>query len=135
MKGRNQMNDAMNETVAQLIDRQQSALGLDDDQVARAMGYDRGLVVRQFREGTMRVPVNKVEALAGALDLDPAIVFRCAVREQSPELMQVIDRVLGPVDLSLTERTLITHIRKVSAGRDSKPIIFDGAAVIALVSA
>jgi hypothetical protein len=121
-------------TLGELIERRQHALGLSDEQVARALGYDRGVVVVLMKQGSLKLPINKVELLAEVLTVDGSEMLRCTLSEQIPELMQVIDRTLGPFALSPAERALITHVRRISAGREAKPVVIDGNAVIALLT-
>jgi transcriptional regulator with XRE-family HTH domain len=128
------MTEKKTTTLGELIESRQRALGLSDEQVARALGYDRGIVVVLMKQGSLKLPINKVELLAEVLTVDGSEVLRCALSEQIPELMQVIDRTFGPFALSPTERSLITHVRKISAGREARPVVIDGTAVIALLT-
>lgn len=122
-------------TIANLVDRHQTAQGLTDLQLANAIGYEKGIVISLIKQATMRLPINKAPALARALSLPPAEVLRLVLTEQAPELLATLDEVFDPLKLTGTEVNLITHLRRLSAGRESAPIVFEGAGVIALVMA
>ena len=58
-------------TVSQLITISQERLGLSDDQLAAALGYESGNVVACIKKGLMRLPAGRVPELAQALELAP----------------------------------------------------------------
>jgi hypothetical protein len=123
------------DSIADLLDRHQAAQGLTDLQLANAIGYDKGLVVLMIKNRSMRLPINKAPALARALSLEPADVLRLVLTEQAPELLATFDEVFDPLKLTRTEVNLVKHLRRLTAGRQSAPIVFEGAGVIALVMA
>lgn len=109
-------------------------MNVSDNELAHAAGYRSGKVVEMIKAGIMRLPVNKAVAFADALQVDRRKFF-CTVLEQStPELLQVIHQVFGPGELTESERNLICHLRALTGEREAKPMVFDGAGVIALVA-
>jgi hypothetical protein len=126
---------SQSDSIADLVDRHQAALELTDLQLANAIGYDRGLVVLMIKNRSMRLPINKVPALAKALQLDPVIVLRVALTEQSPELLVTLEEIFDPLRLTSAETNLIGHVRRLAAGRECAPIVFEGTGVIALFAA
>lgn len=121
-------------TIANLVERHQAEQGLTDVQLANAIGY-KAVVISMIKQATMRLPINKAPALARALSLDPADVLRLVLTEQAPELLATLDEVFDPLKLTGTEVNLIKHLRRLAAGRESAPIVFEGGGVIALVMA
>lgn len=122
-------------SIADLIDRHQAAQGLTDLQLANAIGYENGLVISMIKQGSMRLPINKAKLLAQALSLKPVDVLRLVLTEQAPDMLAIIDEVFDPLKLTGTEVNLINHLRRLTAGRESAPIVFEGTGVIALVVA
>lgn len=123
------------QSVAQLIQDRQNALGKTDHQIAVALGYTRENVIAMMKKGHMRVPVNRVVELAGALDVDAPQLLRLVLSETDPGLLQALERILGPISLSPAEEKLIQAVRKVAQGRDAVPMVLDRNALVALVVA
>ncbi len=84
-------------------------------QIADEIGYDKPNIITMFKQGTTRVPAEKVPALALALDYDPAMLLRAWMEEYSPDLLTVIDANLG-MSMSRTERSWVANLRKLYNG-------------------
>lgn len=119
--------------IAQL-EAQQAALGLSDQTLSEALGFERPITLTLIKQGTMRLPLTKIPGLAAVLELEPAELFSAALRESDPALGKVIDEVFNPLRLCATEVTLITHLRGLCGDRNVSPIVFDGKGVLALVA-
>lgn len=74
-------------------------------------------------------------ALAEVLSLDPGLLLKTAMEETSPELLAVIESVFNPMSLTTTETNLIKHLRKLAGDQPCSPLVFEGKAIIALVTA
>ena len=122
-------------TLVEQIEAQQATLGLSDQDLCEAVGFERTIMLTLIKAGTMRLPLTRVPAFAAALEIDPTELFRSALRESDPALAQVIEQVFNPLHLTSTELNLITHLRAQYGDRDVAPIVFDGKGVIALVAA
>ena len=120
--------------IAQL-EAQQAALGLSNQELSAAVGFERQTALSLIQQGTMKLPLNKVPAFAAALELDPADLLRAAIRESDPTLGKLIEEVFNPLRLTATEMNLIKHVRELCGDRQGAPIVFDGKTVIALVAA
>jgi hypothetical protein len=120
-------------SIAALITAGQAALGYSDLELANALGYEKANVVLLMKRGSMRLPINKVYALASVLQLAPADVLRLSLAEHSPEMLAVIEKAFNPLELNKAERNLILHLRELAAGRDITPMVFHGG-VVALVT-
>lgn len=121
------------DSIAGLIAAGQAALGCSDLEMANALGYEKESVIRLMKQGSMRLPVNKVHALASLLELEPADVLQLSLAEQSPEMLAVVEKAFNPLALNQAERNLILHLRELAAGRDVTPMVFQGG-VVALVT-
>lgn len=121
-------------SVMSQLEAQQAALGLSNEDLSTAVGFDRQIALTLIKQGAMKLPLNKVPAFAAALALDPADLLRAAIRESDPALGQLIEEVFDPLRLTATEITLIKHLRGLSGNAAVAPIVFSQG-VIALVSA
>ena len=116
------------------IKAQQGFLELTDRDLCTAVGFEQENVLKAIKAGTMRMPLTKVPAFATALELDPAELFKLALRESDPGLLQVIEEVFNPMHLSATEVNLIRYVRELSGNTPSTPMVFGGKGVVALVA-
>lgn len=117
------------------MEAQQALLGLSDQELCAALGFERGIALALIKQGAMKLPLNKIPALAGALQLDAAELFTLALRESDPVLSQIVEDLFRPLHMSATEVNLIKHLRELSGGRQGAPIVLDGRSVIAVVAA
>lgn len=120
-------------TLIEVITERQVALNLTDDDLGTAVGFDIPSILSMIKTGAIKFPLNKIPALAEALEVDASSLLVTAMNESSPELMALIDEVWGPRDLTPEEGRLIQHCRKLSAGRKMAPLVFSDS-VIALVT-
>ena len=116
------------------IEAGQAALGVTDRHLCDALGWERGIVLTMIKAGTMRLPLNKVPALAAVLSLDASELLRSAMLESTPELLAVIEDVFNPLGLTTSEHHLIRHLRELAGDRRTAPIVFDGQGVVALIT-
>ena len=49
-----------------------------------------------FKQGSTKVPVNKIGPLARILEVDAVWLLRRALREYSPDLWEALEDTLGP---------------------------------------
>jgi len=120
-------------SLIELVKFRQAEIGLTDQQLGAALGYNRVIIVTLLMQGSMRFPLNKIAALATALAVDPADLMRVALAELSPKLMPVIEQAFNPLQLTQPEKNLIRHLRKLAGDQQLAPIVFDGRDVVALV--
>ncbi|PZO19966.1 MAG: hypothetical protein DCF26_04465 [Burkholderiales bacterium] len=116
-----------------MITLQQEGLGLSDSAIADALGYANPRVIEMIKSGLMKLPMNKAAALANALKVEPGEVMHLLLTETSPGMLTAIEECMGPLCLSPGERRLLMALRKSSGGRESAPIFFDGAPIVAVI--
>jgi hypothetical protein len=102
----------------QLIIRRQSDLEISNIELARLLGYPSGNVIAMIRNGNMSFPLNKVEMLAKALELDPVVVLTKALEQKTPELAQVIKSVLRERLITEQEMKLVEFAREKLEGAE-----------------
>jgi hypothetical protein len=120
--------------LSDLLSQRQHELGLTDEMLARAAGY-QSAVIRLIKAGTMRLPVNKVSAFASALQIDPVHLLKVVLLESAPGMWEVLEQFLPLGSLSRTEVNLLRHLRRLAKDRETSPVVIDGAGVIAVVVA
>jgi hypothetical protein len=80
-------------------------------------------MLSMLKRGEAKVPFEKVPALAQALDLDPAHVFRLAVEQYWPDDAKVINKIFGAIK-TRNEAAIIARIRDLS-GQSDPPLTAD----------
>lgn len=113
----------------------QALLGLSDQDLCTAIGFERTIALTLIMAGTMRMPLTKIPALAIVLELDAVDLLKTVLQETAPDLLQIITDVFNPFHLSATEVNLIRHLRELSGDRQGTPVVISGKGVIALVAA
>ena len=121
--------------IIQRITARQAELGISHQQVCDELGIEREIVLTLILQGSMRLPLTKLPALAKFLDLDAMDLLRTALPEMSPGLLEVVEGIFNPLKLTTAEVNLIHHLRKLSGARVGAPVVFEGRGVIALVAA
>lgn len=130
----NEMNHS-GTRVGQVLARRQAALGLSDVEIAEALGYQNDKVVALMKSGSLRVPVNKIAALAKVLQTDAAELLEAALAESAPGLWAAIQQLIFPLGrLHPSEVNLLRHLRQLRGDGEATPIVFTGKGVIALVA-
>lgn len=87
-------------------------------QIAADMGYERPNLITMFKQGSTKVPIEKIPALAKSLDVDPADLLRRAMLEYMPEALRVIQQTLG---LTVTEHEFeIIEAVRSAGGRPNR---------------
>ena len=122
-------------SLADLLQQRQTELHISDEHLAAALGYARCEVIKLFKSGAMTFPLNKVLALAAALECDARRVLELAMNHSSPGLYEVIEEVFAFPELTAGETRLLQTIRKLGKDRNAVPLVFDGSSVVALVVA
>lgn len=66
-------------------------------EIAAEAGFPSRNMLSMIKTGDARLPLDRVPALAKALDCDPAVLFKLAVEQQDSALASVIDEIFGTV--------------------------------------
>lgn len=91
-------------------------------EIAAQAGFRRPNVVSMFRTGDTKVPLDRIAALARALDADPAHLFRLGMIDLWPELAGVIDEIFGKQMASRHEAAIfLTKWRHATGNTDPAP--------------
>lgn len=93
------------------IDRLINASDKTQRQIALDLGYDKPNLITMFKQGTTRIPVEKVPYLADTLEVDRVDLLRMWFEEYDPKTWAVIQENMG-MALSAKERSWVTNARK-----------------------
>jgi hypothetical protein len=93
-------------------------------EIARKMGYPRGHILSMFRADQAKVPLDKIPALAEALDVDVGHLMRLGLEQYWPHKMDVITQVFSRV-VTHNEFKLIREIRDQTEDSDPKLTVRD----------
>ena len=89
--------------------------------IALAMGFKTPNVLSMIKRGEMKVPLEKIPALAKALDVDPAHLFRLALEQYWPDLGSMISEIFGALATSNEEAIFLTKWRAATENMDPAP--------------
>jgi hypothetical protein len=89
-------------------------------EIASEVGYDRPNVISMIKSGETKLPLDKVPALAKALQVDPKHLFRLALDQQHPEAARIAHELFGNV-VTENEMLLIRKFREASEDTDPPP--------------
>src|SRR5947209_7699722 len=86
-----------NSSIAKFLDRQIHKLNgvKTQREIAVEIGYDKPNMISMFKRGEMKVPLEKIPALAKAVEADPAHLFRLALEQYWPSLGETIQTIFG----------------------------------------
>ena len=120
-------------TVVGILEDQQRRLGLSNQEICTAIGFEREITLTLIKAGTLKFPLARIPALAAVLQLDAAELLKIALNESDPALAKLIEETFDPLHLSATEVDLIKHQRSLSGNAVGAPITVQGEEVGALV--
>lgn len=108
-------------SVADYIGNQIAMSGKSQREIAEEVGYPKANVITMIKQGSTKLPINKVPVFAKSLGVDTVHLLRVTMNEYMPETWEVITSVFGNQMVSESERKLIEILRDVGAGEDIFP--------------
>lgn len=105
--------------IAQYISKQIDALqGIKTQrEIAAEIGYDKANIISMFKRGEMRVPLDKIPALATSLNVDAAFLFRLAMLQYWPDRADTVTKIFGTI-VTQNEAAIIERIRELTNNTD-----------------
>jgi len=89
--------------------------------IAEQAGYARQNVVSMFKQGKMKIPIEKIPALAEIIEVDPKLLLRTAMAEYFPKIWEVLQEHFGNgLLVSDEERRILETLRKSAGTRGVK---------------
>jgi len=86
-------------------------------EIALEAGYEKPNVISMMKTGQVRIPLDKVPALAKAIHVDPAYLFRLVMMEYWPDRADAVAQIFGTVTTA-NEREIIVRIRELTNNTD-----------------
>lgn len=106
-------------TVADYLAQQIAISELSQKEIAERIGYDRPNIITMFKQGTTKLPINKVGPIAKALNVDPVYLLRLVLGEYMPETWEAIEQVMGKANMvSEHDLEILQHMRKKTKNFD-----------------
>lgn len=81
-------------------------------EIAEIAGFNSPNIITMLKQGSTKVPVEKITALARALDIDRVEFFELVMKSYRPEEYAVIVEIFGE-SISDAERKIIKLLREV----------------------
>lgn len=106
------MTKAKKLTVAHYLDQLISMSPLSQKDIAAAVGYEKPNIITMMKQGHVKVPLNRVGALAKALHVDPVHLLRLTMSEYMPSTWDAISEVIGDQLVSASDRALLEVVHK-----------------------
>ncbi len=84
--------------------------GVDQTDIARALGYTQPNIISMFKTGRTRVPLEKIPDLAKVIKVDPVFLMRLALEQYWPGKLSVLACMFANL-VSDNERDLVNMCR------------------------
>jgi hypothetical protein len=86
-------------------------------EIASEAGFNATNMMTMIKTGSAKLPLDRVPALARALDTDPSYLFMLAVEQHDPTLARVVKDIFGTV-VTQNEVAWLEEIREASNHTD-----------------
>ncbi len=102
--------------LATLIDAATDHGGMNQRQIAQAIGYEKPNMISMIKTGATRLPVSKIPVFAKTVGVDPVHLLRILLSDYMPETWNVIQALQGNQLLSESEVAFVEQLRTLSDG-------------------
>ena len=108
------MRKKSNKSVAEYLSDQIEQSPKSQLEIAEEAGFEKPNVITMLKQGTMKIPLNRVGPLATALGINPRHLLRRVLEEYAPETWHAFEQSLGHLILSHDEEQLVLVSREMS---------------------
>lgn len=92
--------------------------------IAKIAGFVNPNMITMLKQGAAKLALDRVPALAEALEIDPALLLRAALEQQfTTDTVEVIRKIMNQT-LTENEKQIIAFIRE-TAGENADPQLTD----------
>lgn len=107
-------------SIAKYLDKQIDALkGVKTQrEIAAEIGYEKANMISMFKRGEVKIPLEKIPALAKSLHVDPGHLFRLALEQYWPGLGETIVGIFGRTVTANEEEILVKPWREATKKQD-----------------
>lgn len=124
-----------NITIADFIADRLAESDKTQREIAAECGFETPNIITMFKNGSTKVPLNRIGTLAKALNADPAHMLRLAMREYMPDTWESIEETLKSTLLTANELKLLRAYREATGDTDPEAVVINRDSVIAVVAA
>ncbi len=90
-------------------------------EIAEEAGFVNQNMITMIKKGATKLPLDRVPALAAALDCDPALLLRLALEQSAGSTATAaIYEIIGQSPVSRNEMTWVREIREASGDTDPR---------------
>ena len=122
-------------SVAEFIAERLAVIDKTQRQIADECGLENANVITMFKQGSTKLPLNRIGPLAKALDVDPAHLLRMTMLEYMPDTWSAVEDVMQSTLLTANELDLIRAYRAATGDSDAVATVIKRDAVIAVIAA
>ena len=90
-------------------------------QIATEAGYDKPNIISMIKRGETRLPLDRIAALARALETDPSHLLRLAIEDYFPDLTSLIEDAVGRFTTKNEHEFLLKPWRDATENADPAP--------------
>jgi len=94
-------------------------------EISEECGFETPNLITMIKNGTSKLPINRIASLAKALDIDPAHLLRVVMAEYSPDSWAAIELNMRGVVLTANELDLVRKFRAATADKDPRLVSLD----------
>lgn len=105
------------DAVAKFLDAKVAQSPKTQKEIAEACGYTKPNLITMFKQGLTKLPLDKVPAMANALEVDQNYLMRLCLKTYFPDAAKAAEVAMGNL-LTENEQAIIEKIRVVSGGND-----------------
>ena len=109
-------------TVAAYISKLMAESDKTQRQISEETGFESPNLITMIKNGTSKLPINRVANLARSLNTDPAHMLRVVMSEYSPDSWAAIEQNMGGFVLTANELDLVRKFRLATADKDPRPV-------------
>lgn len=122
-----------NMTVAEYLVEKIAESGKTQRAIAEECGFENPNIISMFKKGETRVPLNRIEPLAYALNVDPAQLLRLVMLEYMPRTWDSIEWIMRGSIMTESELRVVSMYRQLRATTDMDQISFEAKALAGMV--
>ena len=102
--------------------------------IASDCGFETPNIITMFKNGSTKIPLNRIGPLAKAIGADPVHLLRLAMNEYFPETWEAVESIMQSTVLTANELALVRCYRELTGDNDAAPVVINRDAVIAIVA-
>lgn len=108
-------------TVAGYLTQQISISPKTQAEITSELGLEKANIITMFKQGKTKVPINRVPAMARALNVDQIYLLSLVMSEYMPDAWSAIQSVLKTALITEYESAILSVVREASGGMNLRP--------------